>query len=71
MERSADPNELARSFGDTMVTRSHSDSRVALRVLIDESAPDDVIVVAGSLYLLGEVRPLLQAFAVAQGKCDG
>jgi len=71
MERSADPNELARSFGDTMVTRSHSDSRGALRVLIDESAPDDVIVVAGSLYLLGEVRPLLQAFAVAQGKCDG
>jgi folylpolyglutamate synthase/dihydropteroate synthase len=54
-----------------MTTRSHSESRAALRLLIDESAPDDVIVVAGSLYLLGEVRPMLQEFAAAQGKVDG
>ena len=71
MERSADPAELARSVAGWMVTRSHSDSRAALRLLIDESGPDDVIVVAGSLYLLGEVRPMLQGFAAAQGKFDG
>lgn len=71
MERSADPAELARGFAGRMVTRSHSDSRAALRLLIDESGPDDVIVVAGSLYLLGEVRPMLQGFAAAQGKFDG
>lgn len=71
MERSADPAELAQGFAGKMVTRSHSDSRSALRLLIDESVPDDVIVVAGSLYLLGEVRPMLQAFAAARGKVNG
>jgi len=71
MERSADPAEMAQGFAGRMKTRSHSESRAALRLLIDESAPDDVIVVAGSLYLLGEVRPMLQEFAAAQGKVDG
>jgi len=71
MERSADPAELAQGLAGRMKTRSHSESRAALRLLIDESAPDDVIVVAGSLYLLGEVRPMLQEFAAAQGKVDG
>ena len=71
MDRSADPAELAKSFADKMVTRSHADSRAALRLLIDESVPDDVIVVAGSLYLVGEVRPMLQEFAAAQHKFDG
>ena len=71
MERSADPAELAQGLAGRMKTRSHSESRAALRLLIDESAPDDVIVVAGSLYLLGEVRPMLQELAAAQGKVDG
>jgi len=71
VERSADPAELARGFADRMVTRSHADSRAALRLLIDESDPGDVIVVAGSLYLVGEIRPMLQEFALAQGKSDG
>ena len=71
MERSADPAEMAQGFAGRMKTRSHSESRAALQLLIDESAPDDVIVVAGSLYLLGEVRPMLQEFAAAHGKVDG
>jgi len=71
MERSADPAELAKSFAGGMASRSHSDSRTALRLLIDESAPDDVIVAAGSLYLLGEIRPMLQEIAAARGKSDG
>jgi folylpolyglutamate synthase/dihydropteroate synthase len=71
MERSADPAALAQGFAGRMKARSHSESRAALRLLIAESAPDDVIVVAGSLYLLGEVRPMLQEFAAAQGKVDG
>jgi dihydrofolate synthase/folylpolyglutamate synthase len=71
MERSADPAELAKGCFGKMVTRSHADSQAALRLLIAESVPDDVIVVAGSLYLIGEVRPMLQEFAAAQRKFDG
>jgi len=70
MERSADPAELANAFAGKMATRSHADSRVALRLLIDESVPDDVIVVAGSLYLIGEVRPMLQELAWARDEFD-
>lgn len=66
MERSADPAELARNFAGRVASRSHADARAALRGLIDESAPDDVIVVAGSLYLLGEIRPMLQEIAAAR-----
>jgi dihydrofolate synthase/folylpolyglutamate synthase len=68
MERSADPAELARNFAGQVASRSHADARAALCVLIDESAPDDVIVVAGSLYLLGEIRPMLQEIAAARPK---
>jgi folylpolyglutamate synthase/dihydropteroate synthase len=35
-------------------------------MLLDESQADDLVVVAGSLYLLGEVRPMLQRLAAAQ-----
>lgn len=67
MERSADPAELAQFFAGRMASRSHADSRAALRLLIDEAGADDVIVVAGSLYLLGEIRPMLQEIAADRG----
>jgi folylpolyglutamate synthase/dihydropteroate synthase len=66
MERSVDPVELAQHFAGQVASRSHADARGALRALIDESAADDVIVVAGSLYLLGEIRPMLQEIAAAR-----
>ena len=68
MERSADPAELARHFAAQVASRSHADARAALRGLIDESAADDVIVVAGSLYLIGEIRPMLQEIAAARSR---
>ncbi len=71
MERSADPDELAKVFAGKIATRSHPDSRAALRLLIDESALDDVIVVAGSLYLIGEIRSLLLEMAKARPKFAG
>jgi folylpolyglutamate synthase/dihydropteroate synthase len=37
-----------------------------LQTLLDEAQPDDLIVVAGSLYLLGEVRPMLQEIVAAK-----
>ncbi len=68
MERSADPDELARACGVGLTSRADADSRQALRALIDQSAGDDVIVVAGSLYLLGEIRPLLLEVAAVRGR---
>ena len=68
MERSAEPDDLARSMAGRLPSRSRADSRTALRLLIDEAAAADVIVVAGSLYLLGEIRPMLQEIAAERGR---
>jgi dihydrofolate synthase/folylpolyglutamate synthase len=57
MERSADPQQLARHLADKIPHRVNEDSRTALRALLDTARPDDIVLVAGSLYLLGEIRP--------------
>ncbi|HEX9454686.1 MAG TPA: folylpolyglutamate synthase/dihydrofolate synthase family protein [Candidatus Binatia bacterium] len=59
MERSADPHELAGKLAGQVQHRVIRDSRRALMTLLDETGDGEMIVVAGSLYLLGEVRPLL------------
>ena len=69
MARSADPERLADKLTGTLPRRAIRDSRVALKTLLDESHEDDVIVVAGSLYLLGEVRPMLEQ--IAAGRAPG
>lgn len=63
MERSAEPHVLAENFSQSIPQRVISNSRAALRTLLSEAERQDVIVVAGSLYLLGEVRPLLEEIA--------
>jgi dihydrofolate synthase/folylpolyglutamate synthase len=66
MERSADPQLLARRLPKSMPHRVIPDSALALRTLVDEAGDDDVLVIAGSLYLLGEVRPVLDKIASAR-----
>ena len=66
MERSADPELLAAKLSEPIGHRVVANSRLALRTLLDEAGDLDVIVVAGSLYLLGEVRPMLQETAAAK-----
>ncbi len=66
MERSADPDQLATKLGESLPHRVLDNPRVALGTLLDEAQAEDVIVVAGSLYLLGEVRPMLQELAMAR-----
>ncbi len=66
IERSADPQQLADKLTADIPHRVVDDSRLGLQTLLDESHADDLIVVAGSLYLLGEVRPMLQQLAAAQ-----
>ena len=63
MERSADPAEMAKKFSHKVASRTIADSRAGLQTLLNESRPQDVIIVAGSLYLLGEIRPMLQKIA--------
>src|SRR5689334_3022786 len=67
MERSADPELLAKSMPIPVSNRVIQDSQTALAALLDSAQPDDIVVVAGSLYLLGEVRPLL---AKASARAD-
>jgi folylpolyglutamate synthase/dihydropteroate synthase len=57
---------LAEKLGGARTHRVIHDPRVGLKALLDESQGDDVIVVAGSLYLLGEVRPMLEQIAGAK-----
>ena len=66
IERSADPQQLADKLKAAIPQRVFDDSRLGLQTLLDESQADDLVVVAGSLYLLGEVRPMLQRLAAAQ-----
>ena len=64
MERSADPAKMAEAVREIPVAVAEN-SRQGLRRLLKKAGPDDVILVAGSLYLLGEVRPMALEFAAA------
>jgi dihydrofolate synthase/folylpolyglutamate synthase len=66
MERSADPYMLAGTINPPIPHRVIADSRAALRTLVSEADSRDLIVVAGSLYLLGELRPMLEEIAQAK-----
>jgi folylpolyglutamate synthase/dihydropteroate synthase len=66
MERSADPQKLEEKLSEPIPHRVITDSQQALRALIDDAEDGDVIIVAGSLYLLGEVRPMLDQIAKAK-----
>jgi len=59
MERSADPELLAKNIPIPVPNRVIPESQTALTALLDSAQPEDILVVAGSLYLLGEIRPRL------------
>jgi dihydrofolate synthase/folylpolyglutamate synthase len=65
MERSADPRILAAHLGGTVYCRVIEDARQAVNVLLENARPSDIVLVTGSLYLLGEVRPMLREQAGA------
>ena len=66
MARSAEPEQLAAELNGIIPNRVIRDAKLALRTLLDEALDNDIIVVAGSLYLLGEIRPMAQQFALAK-----
>lgn len=58
--RSADPSALVAQHGRFRQRfRIHSNARTALHAAWEECSSRGMVVVTGSLYLLGEVRPLL------------
>lgn len=59
MPRSAEPSRMRAALGEKIPCAVVEDPARALRLLLDHASPDDLILVTGSLYLLGEVRPLL------------
>jgi dihydrofolate synthase/folylpolyglutamate synthase len=63
MERSADPANVARWVARSVPHRVVEDARSGLRLLYQGASPDDIVLVAGSLYLLGEVRTAAQDLA--------
>ena len=71
MERSADPVQLADRLDPSVPRRVIFDPRAAVRALIAEAHENDVLVVAGSLYLLGEVRPLVAEISNARASFSG
>jgi len=66
MQRSADPGKMSAALKGRLPVSVVEDPAQALRFLLERAGPEDVVLVAGSLYLLGEVRPLLAGRAPAQ-----
>ncbi|HEX9144580.1 MAG TPA: cyanophycin synthetase, partial [Candidatus Binatia bacterium] len=60
MERSADPKLLDAQLSDTIRHRVIEDPGQGLKFLLDKSGPGDLILVTGSLYLLGQILPALR-----------
>lgn len=60
MERSAVPKQLASHVAGRVPHRVMNDARQGLGYLLTSARPEDIVLVAGSLYLLGEVRPVVQ-----------
>jgi dihydrofolate synthase/folylpolyglutamate synthase len=65
MERSTEPQDIASHLAGSFPCRVMPDAASGLRLLVQEAHRDDLVLVAGSLYLLGEVRPVAQALASA------
>jgi dihydrofolate synthase / folylpolyglutamate synthase len=63
LERSADPVQLQQEVSGKLQSQVFPDPRLAVEYLVQSAAPNELIVITGSLYLLGEVRPLLATMA--------
>jgi dihydrofolate synthase / folylpolyglutamate synthase len=66
MERCANPHRLASHLGGKVPHQTIDNVRSALENVLDHATANDLIVVAGSLYLIGEIRAVLQEMAAAK-----
>jgi dihydrofolate synthase/folylpolyglutamate synthase len=63
MERCADPFHLAAQLSGKIPHRAIGNAPSALEYILDRAESDDIILITGSLYLIGEIRPLVQEIA--------
>ena len=63
MERCADPFHLDSQLSGKVPHRAIGNAPAALQYIMDRADFDDIILIAGSLYLIGEMRPLVQEIA--------
>jgi len=63
MERCADPFYLASQLSGKIPHRAFGNASAALEHILERAESDDIILIAGSLYLIGEMRPLVQEIA--------
>ena len=66
MERCADPFHLAAQLSGKIPHRAIGNAPSALEYILDRAESDDIILIAGSLYLIGEIRPLVQEIAAGK-----
>jgi dihydrofolate synthase / folylpolyglutamate synthase len=66
MERCADPFHLASQLSGKIPHRAIGNAPSALEYILDRAESDDIILIAGSLYLIGEIRPLVQEIAAGK-----
>jgi dihydrofolate synthase/folylpolyglutamate synthase len=66
MERCADPFYLASQLGGKVPHRAIGHAPSALDYVLHRADSNDIILIAGSLYLIGEIRPLVQEIAAAK-----
>ncbi len=66
MERCADPFHLASRLSGKVPHRAIGTAPAALQYVMDHADPGDIILIAGSLYLIGEMRPLVQEIAAGK-----
>jgi dihydrofolate synthase/folylpolyglutamate synthase len=66
MPRSAEPAVLAEAISGPGALQIIEDPVQAVRSVLAESSDEDIVVVAGSLYLLGEVKPFLTQVAAGR-----
>lgn len=68
--RSADPAVLASAVADHPRVRIAPDPVAAYDDLVGRSAPEDVVVVTGSLFLVGDVLPAAEPALAAEAACE-
>ncbi|MEK6614447.1 MAG: cyanophycin synthetase, partial [Candidatus Binatota bacterium] len=66
MQRGADPWRVCEVIGEKIPAIVLEEPAKALRFVLERAGPEDVVLVTGSLYLLGEVRPVLVEEALGQ-----
>ena len=73
MERSADPAAMAAALGSTSAIPMTvaDDARAAVLDAITGAAPDETVLITGSLYFLGEVRPAVMQLAADRAENPG